>query len=214
MSHLTRTERLILLCLVPFYAIGTVLHLNDATVGLMLLLTPYSILLTSFVGFFFELKTSNRPLLFWALTTFLVTLALEIIGVATSVIFGAYSYGSTLGLQFFAVPLLIGINWTLIILGISLVVGTIVSKPSLAALVTASFTVLFDFVMEPVAIRFDYWSWEGGTIPLQNYVAWFCIAYLFSYLFHRKGIQATNKVPTLIVAIQFLFFLILRGFAL
>jgi len=213
MQTLSKTERLILILLIPFYLIGVVLHLIDETFALMLVLTPYSILGTSVLGLAFEIKAKNRPLLLWALVTFLATLFLEIVGVATSLIFGAYTYGPTLGLSLLGVPLLIGINWTIIILGLVALIGTYVHNNLLVALITAASTVLFDYVMEPVAIAFDYWTWTGGNIPLQNYFAWFCIAFLFAFLYQRNRLKATNWIPTLIVFVQFAFFLLLRIFA-
>ncbi|NLE14638.1 MAG: carotenoid biosynthesis protein [Spirochaetales bacterium] len=214
MQNLQKTERLILLLLVPFYAIGVLLHTLDATLPMMLAFTPYTILATSILGFFFEVRARNTKVLGWAVITFQSTLVLEIVGVATSLVFGAYTYGSTLGLKLFGVTLLIGINWTIIILGIVQVAGKHLANPYLAALVTASLTVLFDYVMEPVAIAFDYWTWAGGAIPLQNYLAWFCIAFVFAFLFAKQKLAAVNRVPTLIVIVQFAFFVGLRVFAL
>ncbi|NCC64186.1 MAG: carotenoid biosynthesis protein [Spirochaetia bacterium] len=213
MPNLSKTEQLIIALLVPFYLIGALLHLFEATLPAMLKFTPYTILLTSTLGFFFEVKERNHSVLLWALLTFLVTLFLEIVGVATSLVFGAYQYGNTLGFAILGVPALIGINWTIIILGLSSVIGKRIERPVVGALLTASLTVIFDYVMEPVAIAFDYWSWEIGTIPLQNYIAWFVIAFVFSYLFLQRKLKSTNSVATIIVVVQFFFFLILRLFA-
>lgn len=214
MQNSSKPERLILLLLVPFYCIGILLHSIEATLPLMLLFTPYTIAATSILGFAFEIKARNRNLLIWAVVTLLVTLCLEIVGVATSLVFGAYTYGQTLGLKLLGVPLLIGINWTIIIMGIAQVAVRVLEKPLLAAFATAIFTVVFDYVMEPVAIAFDYWTWAEGDIPLQNYIAWFCIAFVFALLFAQHKLTTTNKVPTLIVGIQFVFFTGLRVFAL
>ena len=214
MQNSSTPERLILLLLVPFYCIGILLHSIEATLPLMLLFTPYTIAATSILGFAFEIKARNRNLLIWAVVTLLVTLCLEIVGVATSLVFGAYTYGQTLGLKLLGVPLLIGINWTIIIMGIAQVAVRVLEKPLLAAFATAIFTVVFDYVMEPVAIAFDYWTWAEGDIPLQNYIAWFCIAFVFALLFAQHKLTTTNKVPTLIVGIQFVFFTGLRVFAL
>jgi putative membrane protein len=44
-----------------------------------------------------------------------------------------------------------------------------------------------DFLIEPVAVSSDFWSWENGAIPLFNYVCWFLIALpLHFYLIKRK----------------------------
>lgn len=213
MQILSKTEKLILFLLLPFYLIGIVLHSIGATLPMMLAFTPYTILATSVLGFFFEVKERNKGLLVWAAVTFGVTLFLEIVGVATLLVFGAYTYGPTLGLKLLGVPLLIGINWTIIILGIVQVARTRIANPLAAALVTASLTVLFDYVMEPVAIALDYWTWAAVDIPLQNYIAWFCIAFVFAFVFARQKLAAVNKVPTLIVIVQFVFFVGLRTFA-
>ena len=39
---------------------------------------------------------------------------IEVLGVQTGVLFGAYSYGDPLGFKVFDVPLLIGVNWLIL----------------------------------------------------------------------------------------------------
>ncbi|MDD3940907.1 MAG: carotenoid biosynthesis protein [Sphaerochaetaceae bacterium] len=195
-----------------FYLVGFVSHLFDATFPLMMMLTPYTILGTAIIGFLPDILAGKTRLLIWAGATFLCTLFLEILGVATGAVFGAYSYGATLGLQVLKVPLLIGINWTLIIMGSAAMARRLTVNPWLVSLITASVTVLFDWIMEPVAIALDYWSWEGVSIPLQNYVAWFVISFLFTRLLVRFKLKTVSIVPSVIVLIQAVFFLLLRLF--
>ena len=38
---------------------------------------------------------------------------------------------------------------------------------------------IFDLFMEPAVIKLGYWQWLNGTIPFQNYLAWFVISALF-----------------------------------
>lgn len=193
-----------------FYFAGVLFHLLDVTFPYMLVLTPWTILITAIIGFYPEFKTKNYPLLLWVLVTFLITLTLEIIGVATGMIFGAYNYGATLGLQFLEVPLLIGINWTLIIMGSITLVSKVVHNKWLIALGTALVTVAFDWIMEPVAIALDYWTWDGSSIPLQNYIAWFCISCIFSRFYVGFKLKSKSLFPALIVVVQGLFFFLLR----
>ncbi|MES2515602.1 MAG: carotenoid biosynthesis protein, partial [Bacteroidota bacterium] len=40
---------------------------------------------------------------------------IEVLGVKTEIIFGSYYYGKALGLKFFAVPILIGVNWAVLL---------------------------------------------------------------------------------------------------
>ncbi len=212
MQSLTTYEKRVFILLAIFYLVGIMLHIISATLPLMLILTPYTLLATAVVGFISDRK--NKLLIIWALVTFLSTLTLEILGVQTGLVFGSYGYGQTLGLQLLGVPLLIGINWTIIILGAITIIEKMVTHPILVAFITASFTVFFDWIMEPVAIAFDYWSWDGLDIPLQNYIAWFVIAFLFALLHQKLRVVPKNRVASIILLIQTVFFLSLRLFAL
>lgn len=209
-----RFERYAMLLLPIFYVMGFVFHLIDATYPLMLWMTPYTIFVTAVIGFFPDIKDRNKRLLVWAVATFLCTLFLEILGVATGWIFGAYDYGQTLGLTLLGVPLLIGINWTLIIMGSLSIVKRLTNHASLIALGTAMITVAFDWIMEPVAIALDYWTWSTGDIPLQNYIAWFLIAYAFTRIFVSMELKTVSFIPALIVVVQAVFFLLLRLFVI
>ena len=40
----------------------------------------------------------------------------EAIGVNTGLLFGTYEYGANLGFKIFGVPLIIGVNWTVLII--------------------------------------------------------------------------------------------------
>jgi putative membrane protein len=189
---------------------GFLFHLWDATFPLMLAMTPYTILGTAILGFLPDVVTRNRKLLLWAAGTFAITLFLEILGVATGAVFGSYTYGPTLGFPVMDVPLLIGINWTLIIMGAAMLVERLTNNPWQVALGTAAITVVFDWIMEPVAIALDYWSWSSSTIPLQNYIAWFVIAFVFATIFSRMKLKTASPIPSLIVVVQALFFSLLR----
>lgn len=207
-------ERRVFLLLPVFYLMGFLFHLWDATFPLMLVLTPYTILATAVIGFLPDIIARKRTLLIWASVTFLCTLFLEILGVATGWVFGAYAYGDTLGFHVLGVPLLIGINWTLIIMGAAALVKRVTNHPSLVALGTATITVVFDWIMEPVAIALDYWAWDAVSIPTQNYIAWFLIACAFTRIFEAMRLKTSSSIPSLIVVVQAIFFLLLRLFVI
>lgn len=69
--------------------------------------------------------------------------------------------------------------------------------------------VLFDFIMEPVAIELDFWSWENNIIPMYNYISWFVISLVTMYFCFV--LFKTNKgiVKQVFIA-QMAFFLILN----
>ncbi|NCB01468.1 MAG: carotenoid biosynthesis protein [Spirochaetia bacterium] len=197
-----------------FYAAGVLWHALDVTLPYMMILTPYTILITAIIGFYFELKHWSSSLALWIVVTFIITFSLEAIGVKTGLIFGAYWYGPTLGFSLFNVPLLIGINWTLIIMGFIIIIKKFTQNIYAVSLLTGGATLLFDYIMEPVAIRYDYWTWEGVAIPLQNYIAWFIIAALFAYLHERMRVKHHSVMPSFVVLVQGLFFLALRLFVI
>ncbi len=49
---------------------------------------------------------------------------------------------------------------------------------------TALICTAYDFVLEPFATGAkQYWIWRDGTIPLQNYAAWFVVSGLLVWIF-------------------------------
>jgi putative membrane protein len=69
-----------------------------------------------------------------------------------------------------------------------------------------------DFLVEPVAMKLGFWSWENDIIPLQNYAMWFLtsvIIHSFIRLF-RPTINA--KISFAILGVKVLFLGILSVF--
>jgi len=167
------------------YSVGVVGHIIPSAKLLMISLTPFTLLLTGSVTLYFSFQKGNTKLVVWGLIVYIFTFSLEVIGVKTGYIFGSYYYGNVLGLQLFDVPLIIGFNWVVIILGAIGIASRIHKSAFQIALLTGTFAVLFDLMLEPVALNLGYWKWQQGFIPLQNYYAWFGIAF-FASLFSRK----------------------------
>ncbi len=213
-QYIELKKHLVFILLPVFYAMGVLWHALEFTLPYMLLITPYTILITTIIGFYAELRNLSTRLLIWALITFLITFTLEAVGVATGAVFGSYRYGPTLGFSLFAVPLLIGLNWTLIIFGFNILYEKYVPSKSGVVLLAAASTVVFDWVLEPVAITYDYWTWQGGVIPLQNYIAWFAISLVFSAVYQLLKIRAHSIMPAFVVLVEFGFFVLLRIFVI
>jgi bisanhydrobacterioruberin hydratase len=200
-----------------FYIVGLTGHLYQPTFDLMLDLTPFVILIFGVWAFAAAVKGARIRLLIWALITYLITFTLEAVGVATGTVFGEYWYGETLGVQLFEVPLVIGFNWTIIIMGLSdiirrslLTLQSGISKQLLsvaAAFFAALGAVIFDVIMEPVAMAYNYWQWGSKEVPLHNYIAWFIIAFIFSLTFQFTGMKTKSSILPGYIAIQALFFL-------
>lgn len=154
----------------------------------------------------------DRKLLYWALATYLGTFFIEAAGVATGRIFGAYTYGPTMFVQWLGVPLVIALNWTVLILAVNQLATRWVWNPILASLLSGLFIALYDFIIEPVAIRLNYWTWADVDVPLQNYIAWAVIGFLFSLPLHLARIRYQNNLLLVYLLVQGLFFLALNLF--
>lgn len=170
---------------------------------------------------FTEEKLNNR---FWwsFLCLFSIGMIAEMIGTNTGLLFGDYKYKSTLGPAVYEVPWIIGINWFLVVYGSYSIVHTIaekwfpndMGKPMLRifaiAIDTALLTCFFDWIMEPVAVYMDFWTWTDGVIPNYNYLCWFLISLMMALL-----LSAFKKTPNSFAVhlfwIQTLFFLSLRN---
>ncbi|MEO5910156.1 MAG: carotenoid biosynthesis protein [Pelobium sp.] len=136
---------------------------------------------------------------------------IELIGVSTGKIFGVYSYGATLGYKLFDIPLIIGVNWFILVFS----VGSVLKKyfkhqRNLKSLIGAAILVGIDILIEPIAIKFDYWAWKDGIVPLQNFVAWFIVSFVMLRVYYEIDFTKTNKVALLLLTSQVIFFIVLN----
>jgi putative membrane protein len=69
--------------------------------------------------------------------------------------------------------------------------------------------VIIDVSLEHVAVALDFWSWENDSIPLQNYIAWFVVAFLMHLYFQRLDLKKINRIGVALFIIQYIFFFIL-----
>jgi putative membrane protein len=163
---------------------------------------------------------------------FLVGVGVEIIGVNTSLLFGNYTYGNVLGLKILGVPLLIGVQWFVtifcsasIIQQIQVWVENRVTKETgnavnfnnyktiqyLSLVIDgALIATFFDFVLEPVAQKLEYWTWANYKIPSYNYICWFIVSALLLFVYKLLPFKKINQFALHLFIIQVLFFLALR----
>jgi putative membrane protein len=69
--------------------------------------------------------------------------------------------------------------------------------------------VVYDLILEQAAPLLGMWSWAEGKIPIQNYISWYLLAFLFHLLLQKTKISFSNKLATPVFMIQFLFFVVL-----
>lgn len=116
---------------------------------------------------------------------FIAGFLVEALGVRTGFPFGGYAYGTTLQPSIGHVPLAIGFAWLGVLLSSHAISQRIAERlhlkhPGWTILLTGSLMLLFDIIMEPAAVRLHYWTWDGGAIPLQNYLSWWLLGMAFT----------------------------------
>jgi len=197
--------------LIIFYIVGISGFLIPQTRQLFEVLIPVSLIVNLFLLFLFHKPHDRKHWLFFA-SVVVFTFAVEAVGVNTGVIFGEYFYGKSLSVKLFETPLLIGFNWLMLCYGIvELLRSNTVTRKYTVVLGALCMTV-YDFVMEPVAMKTDIWSWVFTKIPMQNYVVWFMVAALVISAFELFQIKTENRIAGRIFIAQFVFFAILNLF--
>lgn len=170
-------------------------------------LVPLTLWFTAFICVVYFPKPSLNAfavLFFIALAAWFI----EVQGVRTGIIFGSYYYGKTLGIKILNVPITIGLNWLILLLATSAVVEewNVGGKLGKAALGAGLMTAL-DVLIEPVAIHFDFWQWQGNQVPPQNFIAWWGLSFFLHYVYQSGPWPAKSSLFRLIAVLQFLFFL-------
>lgn len=177
-------------------------------------LTPFHLCLSFALLLWNHHPAGQRGLWIYAALAFLAGFSAEVLGVATGFPFGDYVYGPVFGLQCWKVPLLIGVNWAMqVYLGNAVVNRLLPVSMSawLRVALGALAPVAVDWLIEPVAIRYNMWQWAAGEPPLQNYIGWYGVSLLLSGFYHYCiGPSARNPVATLLMLLQIAFFLVLQ----
>lgn len=227
MSYTFSKQQIAVVVAVIFHAVGLagiLVFKNDWIIKS----TPINLLLSVALLIWTQ---EDRNIFFWffMLATMVVGFVVEVIGVNTGLLFGNYRYGDVLGVKWKEVPVIIGVNWFIVVFcaGVSVtallnsITKPIANTPSAPSPVFktisvitdgATLAVAFDWLIEPVAIKLGYWQWESKEVPMYNYACWFLISLLLMTLFRFLPFSKQNKFAIHLFLIQVMFFLILRSF--
>ena len=146
---------------------------------------------------------------------------IEWLGVRTGHIFGAYLYRQTLQPSIGGVPISIGSAWFVMLVASTAVAQKIALKflaegfGFKTAFLVALLMVCFDVLMEPAAVKLEYWTWINGDIPLRNYLAWFGLGFIFAIIGLQIGVfrQQLPRIAIHFYCAQLLYFrfVVLKG---
>lgn len=194
--------------LTTIYLVGAIGFAIPSLEPVFAKLTVYNLLFASAVMFTYHHKWNTRFISHLA-AVFIAGYLVELVGVRTGVIFGEYSYGNNLGIKLLGIPLMIGLNWTLLVYTTGTITARLPIHYILQAMLAAGLMVLIDILIEPFAIRYDLWAWHSEEIPLQNYLAWFIVAWAMLIPFHYSRLFEKNHVAELLYLLQLGFFFFL-----
>ncbi len=167
--------------------------------------TPYTLLLTCTVFLIHSPLTDNKfifSFFFIAVLGFII----EVIGVQTGLIFGKYTYGNGLGFKLLDVPLVISVNWAMLICAGIIVVNTIFSNKLVVVTVASILVTLIDLLIEQVAPKLDFWHFENEGPSIHNYMGWIGVTFFMSLLFYPMIIKGNRSVSSIILVLQIIFF--------
>ena len=173
--------------------------------------TPFTLLL-SFALLIWNYPVNNKKTWLLCALFFFTGMLAEWIGVNKGWLFGSYSYGNNMGPKLDGVPYLIGIYWAVL----TFVTGTISTKIHhnfiVKIIIGAFLMTLLDFIMEVSAPVFDFWTFNGGVAPLQNYLTWFAVSLGLHWVFQKTKVQGNFMFSFILFLTQLVFFGYFYGF--
>jgi putative membrane protein len=196
--------------IIVFHIVGLLGFIFSEYQDFFLSFVPFHLLLMAAI-LIANQKEFNKAFFLGMLTVMIGGFMVEVVGVATGAIFGNYSYGQTLGYKLADVPLIIGVNWFVLVFSIGAVLKKYFKhQRNFKSLLGAFILVLIDVLIEPVAVKYDYWSWVDSFVPLQNYVAWYIVSFILLRVYFELEFRKTNKVAATLLICQIVFFAVLN----
>ena len=193
-------------------SVAWLLNIRGGDVPYTPLALSYAILM-SFILIFINSKINQKGFITSIVIIAIFGFIIEYLGANYGILFGAYSYGENLGLKVGNVPLIMAINWILLII----ITGNFsekVFKNSLASRVIfgSLLMVILDFFIEVSAPKLDYWEFDKHPVPLSNYIWWFVFSIIFHIVYQVYVKEKEYKLSQNILVIHFLFFGLLALF--
>ena len=206
-TYLTDRERVPATLLVSSYLFGMVVLAHGLLDGFVYL-TSLHLLFCAVLVVMTHRPMPSFQIWIWLAVCFSIGWAAEFIGVHYKWLFGEYIYGDVLGPKIFGIPLIIGVNWILVVYSMSTTLNMLFPTLNqvVKALIAAALLVALDYLIEPVAIKLDFWTWALGDPPAQNFIGWFGVGLMQTGMFYLIVPFTENRLAPLLLFLQILFF--------
>ena len=132
--------------------------------------------------------------------------SIEVLGVNYGWFFGEYAYGQNLGVKIAGTPVLIGLNWAMLVIVTGQIARSFLPKKWMQVGFAAGLMLFLDVLMEETAPNFNFWEFKSEAVPISNFVAWFAFAVLFQLIVQGLNSKGDSKISYHIYIVQFLFF--------
>ncbi len=177
-------------------------------------LTPFNLISSAILVMLCQ-KGFEAKMLLYILGVGILAWFIEGVGVSTGLIFGVYTYGDTLGWKIWNVPVLIGLNWVMLVYNAQQFIVFYVQerKPIIVNSLVATGLVMLDILMEIVAPVVDFWSFTDGYAPLQNFIGWWVVGFILSSISLKSFTKYPNYISSYFFLLQWLFFAALTIFS-
>lgn len=167
--------------------------------------TPYTLLFTCIVFLYYQ-PLENKKIIYSFFIIAALGFLIEVLGVKTKLIFGAYQYGNGLGFKLFDVPLIISLNWALLITASIITISRFSKNKHFVLACSAVLITGIDFIIEQVASKLDFWKFDEGLPGLHNYIGWTIVGYVLPLFFYSDLVKGNKTIALVILVLQILFF--------
>lgn len=192
-----------------FHVLGLIGLFLPSVQPFIVKLAPFSFLVIFLVVLYINFS-AKRLFLIFALGVFICGFLAEFLGVHAGGAFAQYRFGDVLGFRVAAVPLMMGLYFVILIYAAGQMLYFLpIRSVFVRSFVGSATIVLFDFILEPSADRFDYWRWADGIVPYQNYVAWFLLCFVLLQFFYALHLPIKRISGAVLFNAQFIVFMTL-----
>ena len=174
--------------------------------------SPFAILI-SFILLLLNYNTRQKGFTTALISIITIGFLVEFLGVNYDLFFGSYEYGNNLGYKIGGVPIIMSINWLVLIFLTGSFTEKIIPNSLPLKVIFASLLMVFiDIFLEICAPKLDYWKFNEEIVPMSNYNSWFIISAICLYIYFRLIKDKEYTLSTNMLVIHFAFFGLLSVF--
>lgn len=193
MSWQSKYKLWISIFLIWLFTISGIIGISSDNSEWFLSLTYVNLLLT-FIILVINIEEFSSKVLLALFIPFILGFVTEALGVNYGLVYGNYAYGENLGFKVLGVPLLICINWAVLTAITADIAKYFFKNIWVSAIVGSILMTGLDLIIEVSAPKFDFWEFENGIVPLQNYIGWLATAFVAHLAYQYLKVKTNTKL--------------------